>query len=288
MSWFKITGFYLVFFTCLGLFSVAMFGIFHKLSISEDRPRWTLADSLIGTNPGVGFRPMPDQDKTPESTLIWIHSEHDKESSYWTDQLNTFFTNGYTNKTGKTCTYGGEKADKEKACDVDVVNIDGCNNETGYGYTGKRATPCVLLKLNRIFDWEPNSYTDASDLPENMPQVLQDKIKSLATSKAKELQSIWITCQGENVADREHLKEGGFEYYTPGVKGINKDFGMIPNYYFPFSKQEYYQSPFIFVRFPKLMRNVLIQVECRAWAQNLDYDRQFRLGSGTHFELMLD
>jgi len=280
MSWAKITVFYLIFFTCLGLFALAMFGLFWKFTIEEDRPRWTLQDSLIGTNPGIGFRPMPDQDKNAESTLIWINTVKDSEESYWANELEKFLKS--YNKTGKACSYENSvSADDTTACDFDLTKLGSCQPGSGFGYTGAEAgKPCVLIKLNKIFGWKPESFLDDS-LPDDMPIKLQKKIKGLKGSS--EVNSIWITCNGENPADREYV--GPIEYLTPGLP--TEEFGQIPNYYFPYFKQPNFESPFVFVRFPNPMKRVLIQIECRAWAKNIKYDRFFRSGS-THFELMID
>jgi len=61
------------------------------------------------------------------------------------------------------------------------------------------------------------------------------------------LDTIWVTCEGENPADRENI--GPLQYYAPAFK--NDQFQGIPKYYFPFLKQDRYKAPFIFVKFIK-------------------------------------
>lgn len=99
------------------------------------------------------------------------------------------------------------------------------------------------------------------------------------------MNTTWITCEGENPADKENI--GELRYYYPGFTNQSGLYGGIPNFNFPFLNQDAYLAPFLFVKFVKPQPNVLIQVECKAWAKNIKPDRQARLGS-VHFELMID
>ena len=53
LSWLKITAFYTVYYTCLAGFWVGCLNIFF-LTLPESKmgPRWTMEESIIGTNPG--------------------------------------------------------------------------------------------------------------------------------------------------------------------------------------------------------------------------------------------
>lgn len=89
----KITVFYIIFYACLAAFFYLCYQIFATtLEKPEDggSPKWRQDSSLIGSNPGVGFRPMPDQDKNSESTLIWFKRESKDDYSFWSKQLQTF------------------------------------------------------------------------------------------------------------------------------------------------------------------------------------------------------
>jgi len=90
------------------------------------------------------------------------------------------------------------------------------------------------------------------------------------------LSTVWISCDGENVADIENV--GGIYYYP--IRGIG-------GYYFPFLKQQGYQSPFIFVQLKNPAPGVVINVECKAFAKNVKPDRLNRLAT-THFEILID
>lgn len=107
---------------------------------------------------------------------------------------------------------------------------------------------------------------------------------------------IWISCEGENPADIENL---GPINYMP-QRGF-------PGYFYPFMNQKGYMPPVIAINFerPKsksttshfrhrsiltfrfILAGVLINIECKAWARNINHDRTDRRGS-VHFELMVD
>lgn len=49
-------------------------------------PKWQMEGSIIGTNPGLGFRPMPTDDNA-ESTLIWFEGSNKTNYVKWVDNL---------------------------------------------------------------------------------------------------------------------------------------------------------------------------------------------------------
>jgi len=291
-SWFKITVFYIFFFAGLAAFFGLMLYIF-LLTLNPAQPKWIGTNGLIGGNPGVGFRPMPDQEKNVESTLIWINRNEEKNNSYWGQELTKFF-NKYYNKTEQGenpihCAFGGESSTPKQACLLDISNMHkACTKDNfNFGYEQGEGTPCVLIKLNKIYDWVPEPYNTTEALAEargrGIPNELADKIEKLIAAKDPQMNTIWVSCEGENPADRENI--GPLQYYAPAFK--NGEFQGIPAYYFPFMKQDRYRAPFVFVKFMKPQYNVLIQIECKAWARNVIPNRQDRLGS-VHFELMID
>lgn len=80
----------------------------------------------------------------------------------------------------------------------------------------------------------------------------------------------------QNAADKENI---GPIRYSPKQT-------IAPNYY-PFTNQDGYQSPFVMVQFMQPARGVLINVECKSWAENIRYNRKEGEGS-VHFELLVD
>lgn len=84
----RIFLFYLIFYAALAAFFVITWLIFASTLI-DGRPKYELKESIIGTNPGLGFRPMPPESNV-ESTLIWYERNNPKNSEYWVNELENF------------------------------------------------------------------------------------------------------------------------------------------------------------------------------------------------------
>lgn len=86
-SWLKLIAFYIVLYTCLASIWSIFFYIF-QLTISDKYPKWQLNESLIGSNPGLGFRP---RNSHVDSALIryTIGTDSDSTEQYIAD-LNKF------------------------------------------------------------------------------------------------------------------------------------------------------------------------------------------------------
>ncbi|XP_058808799.1 sodium/potassium-transporting ATPase subunit beta-2-like [Phymastichus coffea] len=274
-SWAKILIFYLIFYIVLAAFFGGMLAVFYQ-TLDNRQPKWQLDASLIGSNPGLGFRPMPPESNV-ESTLIWYKASDIGNYRHWTNALNVFLE-GY-NKTGvgahnqenrMICEYGKPPV-QGKVCDVLVADWRPCTRSNSYNY--HKSAPCIFLKLNKIFGWLPAFYNDTSTLPKNMPNDLKNHI---ASQKPVERDTIWVSCEGENPADVENI---GPINYIPR-RGF-------PGYYFPFKNDPGYLSPLVAVFFEKPKYGVLINIECKAWAKNIIHDRFEKRGS-VHFELMID
>ncbi|KAF7490757.1 Sodium/potassium-transporting ATPase subunit beta [Sarcoptes scabiei] len=273
-SWFKIIVFYIIFYLCLAAFWALMLLIFYQ-TIDYRTPKYQLEDSRIGSNPGLGFRPRP-KDENIDSTLIWFkNGNNEKNWKYWSDSLKDFVDN-YRKSTPdagahmETC---GENqmASEGKFCHFDVNNIPSqCSAENHFGY--QRGDPCVLIKLNKIFNWKPEPFSEEDLKDPNIPDVVRNSYSSRNNAS----QLIYVTCEGENAADKENV--GEIEYYPkPGIEFK----------YYPYTNQPGYLSPFVFAHFKKPTPGVLINIECKAWAKNIKHNRMDREGS-VHFELLVD
>lgn len=276
-SWAKILLFYVIFYAALAGFFAAIFAVFYQ-TLDESKPKWQLDNGLIGSNPGLGFRPMPPESNV-ESTLVWFESANEKNIEYWITALDEFLEvykkeDKEAEKNRMDCNAQNHPKDG-KVCRVDVSpsNFGACTKENQYGYN--KASPCVFLKLNKIYGWNPEFFNKTSTLPENMPQDLQDQIAGISEDD-KNHEMIWVSCEGENPADIENL---GPINYIP-KRGF-------PGYYFPFMNQKGYQPPVLAINFERPKTGVLINIECKAWARNIAHDRAERRGS-VHFELMVD
>lgn len=58
-----------------------------------------------------------------------------------------------------------------QVCDVDIKTFDKCTQENNYSY--HKSSPCIFLKLNKIYGWIPNYYNTTTDLPAKMPNTLK-------------------------------------------------------------------------------------------------------------------
>ncbi|XP_076674415.1 sodium/potassium-transporting ATPase subunit beta-2-like [Andrena cerasifolii] len=275
-SWAKILLFYVIFYAVLAGFFGAMLTVFYQ-TLDPNQPKWQLDASLIGSNPGLGFRPMPPASNV-ESTLIWYKASDEGNFLHWTKELDKFLEE-YQKPAGGTngaqqrmiCDYGKPPA-PGKVCDVDMAQWGQCTKQNKYGYN--KSAPCIFLKLNKIFGWKPVYYNDTKNLPETMPADLREHIKQEAENHRVE--TVWVSCAGENPADVENM---GAIQYIPR-RGF-------PGFYFPFTNTPGYLSPLVAVFFERPKYGVLINIECKAWAHNIIHDRFERRGS-VHFELMVD
>lgn len=74
------------------LVAICMFVFFQTLD--PKIPKWQLDRSLIGTNPGLGFRPMPTDNE--ESTLIWFQASNETSYLWWKENILKFLESEYT------------------------------------------------------------------------------------------------------------------------------------------------------------------------------------------------
>ncbi|GLG92260.1 Sodium/potassium-transporting ATPase subunit beta-2 [Gryllus bimaculatus] len=187
-SWAKIGLFYLGFYAVLAaLFAVCLWVFFQTLD--PRIPTWQLDSSIIGTSPGLGFRPMPE-DSNVESTLIWYRGTDRDDFRQWTDTLDEFLavykTPGLTPGRGQNihnCDYD-KPPKKGQVCNVDIKNWHPCIQENHYNY--HKSSPCIFIKLNKIYNWIPEYYNESLNLPEQMPDDLKQYIHNLESNNSRE------------------------------------------------------------------------------------------------------
>ncbi|XP_069690315.1 sodium/potassium-transporting ATPase subunit beta-2-like [Periplaneta americana] len=271
-SWAKIIIFYIFFYLGLaGLFSLSFF-LFYK-TISEENPKYFLDDSLIGTSPGLGFRPMPEDNEA--SSLIAFKSGIKGDFRNWTTALDDFLEEYEEKKNGSNvvaCSYATKKLPDGKVCAVKQSDWGPCTSNKTYGFQSGK--PCVFIKLNKIIKWEPEYFKNAKELPDKMPDDLRKRITELVKKRPNELNTVWVSCEGEKRPDKEN--QGEIEYFP------HQGF---PGYYYPFTRQQNYLSPLIALHFKSIKKNVIVKIECRAWAHNIGYSRRDQIGM-VRFELL--
>jgi hypothetical protein len=86
-SWAKIGLFYLVFYGMLAALVAICMWVFLQ-TLDPRIPKWQQESSIIGTNPGLGFRPMPKNNE--ESTLIWLEGTNKANYLNWYDNIMEF------------------------------------------------------------------------------------------------------------------------------------------------------------------------------------------------------
>jgi len=280
-SWMKIGVFYLVFYSFLAGFFAIMMAIFYQTLDTNHLPKYTPGDgSSILRHPAMGFRPLPRQENI-ESTLIWYKHGESKDIEHWVESLNEFikpYEGTSDDISGQHITDCSEQSPPQdgQVCRFEDTWLKGkCQKAESWGYN--RESPCILLKLNKMIEWVPDVYTSLEELPDNMPQSLKDHIAERMADNGDVIpKMIWVSCKGENPADEEYV--GPIQYFP---------WQGFPSYYFPYRHTPGYLSPIVAVQFDTPASNVLINIECRAWAKNIGHDRGNRLGL-VHFELLKD
>ncbi|XP_058819351.1 sodium/potassium-transporting ATPase subunit beta-2-like [Topomyia yanbarensis] len=257
-NWGRLLLFYIIFYAVLAaLIAVCMQGLL--MTLNKEYPKWQLDESLIGTNPGISYRPIP-RDENAEQTIKYSAANR-TDVKIWVDLLNDFLL-PYRDQDalpggGKNqviCDFNTPPTGGN-VCAFDVTKLGPCTAEEGYSYN--KSAPCIFVKLNKIYGWIPEPYDNVNELPHDMPTDLVDHIKSLPENERKQ---VWISCNGLNLADSEAI--GPLEYYP------NRGFA---SYYYPYMNKAEYLNPLVAVHLarPTVKRN--INIECRAWAKNVIY-----------------
>ncbi|XP_050101378.1 sodium/potassium-transporting ATPase subunit beta-2-like [Anopheles aquasalis] len=275
-SWAKIGTFYIIFYTFLA--ALVAFCMWVFLDTLDPRiPKWQVDQSLIGNSPGLSMRPLPFEDKVEKTQIVYKGSDMKSYKTY-TDALDDFLSSyrpsGQSSDDVQVhnCSYN-EPPPKGKVCEVDIKQYGPCTQENHYSY--HKSAPCIFLKLNKIYGWEPVFYDDSSSLPSAMPSDLKEYIKDKGV-KQHTLNTVWVSCEGESEDDRNNI--GPIQFYPR--RGF-------PGYYYPFENTDGYLSPLVAVRFERPARDQNINVECKAWARNIKQDRYDRFGL-VRFELKIE
>ncbi|VDD83136.1 unnamed protein product [Mesocestoides corti] len=222
-----------------------MLAVFLQFMVPERYPMRTGDQSLLKFRPGLGIRPVINEDQN-----IISFSEKDPQVYFeYIDNLNALLS--YYEEVNQkpaigfaTCENGVKTPnDPYKVCRFDLSELGPCTKENSYGYESGK--PCVILKLNRIYGWMPD-VTDPS-----FPHTL-------------------VSCRGQNPEDQVNI--GPLKYY-PGTNINGTEYGVFHNQYFPFLGQNGYTSPLVGLQFENITKNVIILVQCSlTGATNVDVE----------------
>ncbi|XP_044749081.1 sodium/potassium-transporting ATPase subunit beta-1-like isoform X2 [Coccinella septempunctata] len=246
----QIIFFYIIFYAVLALlFGGCMFCFY--TTIDEKEPKRQLSDSLIGENPGLSIRPLSSIEN--DLNFIYYNAKNESQTNMWIKKLNDFMEPYMVPAVGNNsieCSFYRRPIGNE-ICKINLTMFGDCSPKDLYGY--RTASPCIFLKLNKIYGWEPITYLLPTD---DMPPDLKSSITSLPQLNRTQ---IWVSCNGLTPQDRDFVKE--FKYFPSG----------FPSYFFPYRNGDNYLSPLVAVKIVYPKANVIIGIECRAWAKNIRY-----------------
>ena len=182
----KISLFYVVFYSLLGLFFIGLLAVFAAV-MPLDKPTYYGEESVMNQailNPGLGFRPQIDVEDNFIHYNPNIYEKSNKGFKQYVENLNHFLESSWciffisTNKilikifylikeykqsedSSKViqCIDGNDYTQdlmSGKYCDFDFKKIfqeTNCTKENNFGYETNNL--CVLIKLNKIYSWKP-------------------------------------------------------------------------------------------------------------------------------------
>ena len=276
-------------------------------TVTNAKPTWTMDQSIIGVNPGIGIRPsQPGEDVGTSIFALDLkfdgtkaEGEDVKEmagSKGYAHRADEFFKVYRENKNdangdGIDCGPGdvdetGYRKTSGKFCRFDEASMGSCNTFP-YGYGNSNFQPCVFVKFNRIMDLKPKPIKDQNNVDESLKKdpSAQKFLTQLAAQSYPD--KIFIKCEGEYPADKEAL-EGNLKVY-PEASGIDNT-AEIPLKYFPYDKYRKgkNESPIVGVQFTGLKKfeGRLVHIICKAYYDGVVHSKKDKAGL-VKFEMYL-
>jgi sodium/potassium-transporting ATPase subunit beta len=289
LSWVKILVFYLVFYGVLACFFAICLVVFLK-TLDPTAPTQQDMKSMLKFNPGVGFVPQANDD----STLIYFNNS--RGSSFngssclgspamsncdfvgmIAEELAKYNSTDQNSKL-KNCSFG-DGATTSQGCLFDVATQLGsqCSEENDFGYADGR--PCVLLKINKVFKWDPSNQTfDTVSCKDDKDTSNGCLLSQIANETRSDIRKgfIPVSCEGENPGDVDNINKVTF-YPSAG----------FPTYYYPYYNQPSgFLPPVVMAQFD-VVPNRTVMILCKIWTTQIKHD-QYDLQGSIHFELMVD
>merc|ERR1711881_654062 len=118
-------------------------------------PKWQNSNGIIGSNPGVGYRPKPPMSHV-ESTLVQFRHGDLGNWKSWVERLDEFLTEykevgkkPKPNANHVECSFDSLPGE-DQFCQFQTNELitGPCTEENKYGYD--KGSPCILIKLNKV------------------------------------------------------------------------------------------------------------------------------------------
>jgi len=313
-SWALIIIFYCIYYSCLAAFWMACMKIFLHIQINEQEPTWKMADSIIGTNPGIGVRPSQIEENVGtgifefDKNFLWTGGANEDnievlvnktlddlaKANKWKDIRAAGGNVGYALRTheffksygkvdpaevAKSCPDDQYRSEPHKLCPFDLTTLGACQNFP-YGYSNTSLTPCVFLKFNRIMGLKPTPIDAKNAEKQDKESFKTDDSKAfLDDLKAAQYPpGVYIKCEGEYPADKEAIKDMSLFPKAPGITNTAK----IPLKYFPYDKKRAHnESPLVALQFninPDAHDGRLIHIMCKAYYDKVIHSKKDKAG----------
>ncbi|CAK6976529.1 sodium/potassium-transporting ATPase subunit beta-1b [Scomber scombrus] len=259
-SWFKIIGFYIIFYGCLaGIFIGTIQALL--LTLSNYKPTWQ--DRVAP--PGLSHTPRVEKGEVSfnlndiETFLPYTRALKDFLTMY--DDENQRDQMKYEDCGEEPAEYknrGDLESDVgiRKACRFSRNLLGSCSGLTDREFGFKDGKPCIIVKLNRIVNFYPRPPTSNESIPEEaQPKVQPNVIPIFCSSKKEE----------------DAGKIGEIKYFGLG--------GGFPLQYYPYYGKllhPQYLQPLVALQFTNLTLNTELRIECKVFGDNIDYSEKDR------------
>ncbi|XP_075999931.1 sodium/potassium-transporting ATPase subunit beta-1b [Genypterus blacodes] len=259
-SWFKIIGFYIIFYGCLaGIFIGTIQAL--MLTLSNYKPTWQ--DRV--SPPGLSHTPRPEKAevsfnlndvgtylpyaKTMRDFLAKYDDENQRDQMRYEDCGEE--PGEYKNRGDLESEVG-----MRKACRFSRTLLGPCSGIEDREFGFKEGKPCIIVKLNRIVNFRPRVPSSNASIPEEAQHKVQPNVIPLYCTNKKE---------------EDAGKIGEVKYFGIG--------GGFPLQYYPYYGKllhPHYLQPLVALQFTNLTMNTELRIECKVFGDNIDYHEKDR------------
>jgi sodium/potassium-transporting ATPase subunit beta len=270
MSWLKLLIFYLSFYAAIAALWAICMAVFLQ-TLDPYAPTQQHKYSMLKDNPGMGFW----QTSAIDSALIYFASNN--ESTYTTyitgiENITQIYANSQPQSLQQDCEPGPGKSNFSAGCAFSPSLLGfNCTPESNFGYAiGK---PCVLLRINKIYAWDPTStlFDGTNSTNEFQYSQIPNYLKTNYTRNSSN-NYIPVSCQGENDGDVDSINKVTF-YPENGFSAS----------FYPYFNQPNYVPPAVMAQFDVVPGHV-IMISCKVWTKIMIHD-QTDLQGQIHIEL---